>query len=455
LSYVKKLSELVKEKKAKICVMGLGYVGLPTALHFAASGYRVYGFDVDKKKINILNDNKLPFYDAGLDNTFEKAQKSGNITFHNKPDCIKECDFVLVIVPTPVNAQKVPELKYIISAGDFIAQNLRENQIIVLESTVYPGVTEEVLGKTIEQKTNKKAGEDFHLAYVPERYNPGDIKHTMSKIVRVIGANSPKIAEILKELYSTISELENGIFLVRDTKTAEASKVIENTQRDLNIALMNEIALICERLGIDSIEVIEAAATKWNFIKYYPGAGVGGHCLPHDPYYLTSKAKELGYNPEIILAGRRLNDWMPYHMTDLIQEGLNKIEKSVKGSKIIILGASYKENTGDLRSAPSEIVVKKLLQKGAEIILIDPYVIGVEEVWGCKLYKSLKEAPIQNADAIALMTFHDIFTDDLLLNIRKQLNEKVVLIDGRRKIDSVKISKDYFLIQLGSGIKHF
>lgn len=449
------IDQLVKDKKSIICVMGLGYVGLPTALHFAQKGFRVYGFDVDKKKIDVLQKNQLPFYDVGLEENFQKALATKNITFHDDPSCIKNCHISLVIVPTPVNNQKVPDLSYIVNAGEFIGNNYTDNHIVVLESTVYPGVTDEILGPTIEKYSGKKADQDFHLAYVPERYNPGDEKHTLSKVKRVIGANSPVVGKILHNLYSSIVEIPDGIVMVHNTKTAEAAKVIENTQRDLNIALMNEIALICERLGIDSIEVINAAATKWNFIKYTPGAGVGGHCLPHDPYYLTSKAKELGYNPEIILAGRRLNDWMPYHMTELIQDGLNKIEKSVKGSKIIILGASYKENTGDLRSAPSEIVVKNLLSKGAEIVLIDPYVFGVNEIWGCKLYKTLQEAPIHNADAIALMTFHDVFSDDLLLTIRKQLGEKVVLIDGRRKIDPSKVNNDYFLVQLGSGIKQF
>lgn len=454
MSFIKELEKLIQEKKAKICVMGLGYVGLPTALHFASSGFRVFGFDIDKKKIETLNKNKLPFYDVGLEENLGRALATNNITFHDTTECISECEFVLVIVPTPVNAQKVPDLSYIISAGEFIAKNLKENQIIVLESTVYPGVTEEILGATIAKNSKKKPGVDFHLAYVPERYNPGDEEHTISKLNRVLGADTPETASVLKDLYSAITDIEDGILVVRNTKTAEAAKVIENTQRDLNIALMNEIALICELLGIDSIEVIEAASTKWNFVKYVPGAGVGGHCLPHDPYYLTTKAKELGYNPEIILAGRRLNDWMPHHMTDLIQDGLNKIEKSVKGSKIIVLGASYKENTGDLRTAPSEIVVKRLLEKGANVILIDPYVLDTESIWGCKLYKSINEAPIKEADAVVLMTAHDVFTDKIIVDIREQLAKKVVLLDGRRKIKAKNVKEHYLLIQLGSGISH-
>lgn len=454
MSFIEDLKKLVAEKKAKICVMGLGYVGLPTSLHFASSGFRVFGFDTDKKKIAVLNENKLPFYDVGLEVNLEKALSTKNITFHDSPECINECDFVLVIVPTPVNAQKVPDLSYIISAGEFVGKNLKQNQIIVLESTVYPGVTEEILGATIAKVSKKKTGVDFHLAYVPERYNPGDEKHTISNLNRIIGADTPETAVVLKNLYEAITEIKDGILLVRNTKTAEAAKVIENTQRDLNIGLMNEIALICELLEIDAIEVIEAASTKWNFIKYMPGAGVGGHCLPHDPYYLTSKAKELGYNPEIILAGRRLNDWMPYHMTELIQDGLNKIEKSVNGSKIIVFGASYKENTGDLRSAPSEIVVKNLLNKGAKVILIDPYVLDTDTIWGCKLYKSINDAPIKNADAIAMMTSHNVFTDELLVDIREQLAKKVVLIDGRRRIKAKNVKEHYLLIQLGSGISH-
>jgi len=455
LPTLNEIDQLVKDKKSVICVLGLGYVGLPTALHFAQKGFRVYGFDVDKKKIAILQKNQLPFYDVGLEENFKKALTTKNITFHDDPSCIKNCHISLVIVPTPVNNQKVPDLSYIENAGEFIGTNYSDNHIVVLESTVYPGVTDEILGPTIEKFSGKKADQDFHLAYVPERYNPGDEEHTLSKVKRVIGANSPKVGKILHKLYSSIVEIPDGIVMVRNTKTAEAAKVIENTQRDLNIALMNEIALICERLGIDSVEVINAAATKWNFVKYIPGAGVGGHCLPHDPYYLTSKAKELGYNPEIILAGRRLNDWMPHHMTELIQDGLNKIRKSVKGSKVIVLGASYKENVGDLRSAPSEIVVENLLRKGADVVLIDPYVKTDGKLWGCELYKSLENAPIENTSAIAFMTAHDVFTEEVLLAIRGKLAKDAVLIDGRRRLDTTKLKEKYLIIKLGSGLTEY
>ncbi len=455
MSFIKELEKSIQKREAKICVMGLGYVGLPTALHFATSGFSVFGFDIDKKKIKTLNENKLPFYDVGLEENLEKALASKNITFHDNTECIKECDFVLVIVPTPVNAQKVPDLSYIINAGEMIAKNLKENQIIVLESTVYPGVTEEILGVTIAKISKKKPGVDFHLAYVPERYNPGDEEHTISNLNRILGADTPETVDILKELYSSISEIEDSVFVVRNTKTAEAAKVIENTQRNLNIALMNEIALICELLGIDSIEVIEAAATKWNFIKYFPGAGVGGHCLPHDPYYLTTKAKELGYNPEIILAGRRLNDWMPFHMTDLIQSGLNQIEKPVKGTKIIVLGAAYKENTGDLRSAPSEIVIKNLIKRGANVLLIDPNIITDEKkLWGAKLFKKVEDAPVENTSAVVLMTAHKEFSTDFLIKLKAKLAKEVVLVDGRRKVEYEKIKEKYFYIPIGSGLDY-
>jgi len=449
------LKQKISQRKTKICVMGLGYVGLPTALWFASKGFRVFGFDVDKHKIDLLQNNKLPFFDVGLDSLFDQALKTKKVTFHDETQCINECELVMVIVPTPVNEQKVPDLSYIVNAGEFIGENLIENQIIVLESTVYPGVTSEVLGPTIEQVSGKKAGKDFHLAYVPERYNPGDEENTITQSKRVIGADSQGLAEVLKQFYNEIIEIDDAIKIVRDTKTAEASKVIENTQRDLNIALMNEVALICEKLGIDAIEVIEAAATKWNFIKYYPGAGVGGHCLPHDPYYLTAKAKELGYNPEIILAGRRLNDWMPHHMTELTQNGLNKIEKPVKGTKIIILGAAYKENTGDLRSAPSEIVTKNLLLKGANVLLIDPNIMTDDKkLWGTNLYKSVNEAPIENASAVILMTAHNEFNTDYLIKLRKKLVDKVVLIDGRRKINYDKIKDHYYYLPIGSGLSY-
>ncbi|MBA7517780.1 UDP-N-acetyl-D-glucosamine 6-dehydrogenase [subsurface metagenome] len=432
-----------------IAVIGLGYVGLPTALHFAKSGVKVIGFDIDKEKINLLNNNSLPFFDVGLESTYEDALQTNRIVFSSETDSIRDADIILVIVPTPVDDQKIPDLKYIRSAGKIIGLNMKQNSIIVLESTVYPGTTEEVLGPIIEKFSGMKNGQHFHLAYVPERYNPGDEEHTIISVNRIVGAMNHRIASFVAEIYRKIVKAE--VFIAKNIKTAETAKVIENIQRDLNIALMNEISLICEKLGIDVIDVIEAASTKWNFIKYYPGAGVGGHCLPHDPYYLTMKAQELGYNPQLILAGRRLNDSMPLHVLRLIQDEFNNIHKPLKSENILILGASYKEGTDDLRSSPSKILVKELLQKQGRIEIVDPFVKG-RELWGVKLHQSFERVNLSEVSCIVIMTQHSLFNLEKLKEIRQKMDKsEVILIDGRRRIDKEKIKIYYIYRGIGDG----
>ncbi|MHA1400491.1 MAG: nucleotide sugar dehydrogenase [Candidatus Heimdallarchaeaceae archaeon] len=434
-----------------ICVMGLGYVGLPTALHFAKSGYNIIGFDIDTKKIEMLKKGKLPFFDVGLDVNFEKAKQTERIIFTSDEKKINESDIVIVVVPTPVDERKVPDLSYIIGAGEIIGRNLQDDTIIVLESTVYPGTTEEVLGTTIEKISGKKVGHNFHLAYVPERYNPGDPEHTLVKVNRVVGGSNEKVAKYVAKIYGKI--IEADVIVTRNIKTAEAAKVIENTQRDLNIALMNELALICERLGIDVMDVIEAAQTKWNFGKYYPGAGVGGHCLPHDPYYLTMKAKELGFHPEIILAGRRLNDSMPLHMVELVQDSLNNLMKSIKESKILLLGASYKAETGDLRSTPTEVIAKELAKKGAKLYIVDPF-IDNEKLWDIPVYNTFEDKIVKDIDCIVLITNHSYFDEESLLELKKKIdNDNVVFVDGRRTYNPEKMSEKYYYRGLGDGLR--
>jgi len=438
-------------KEMKVCVMGLGYVGLPTALHFANSGLKVIAFDIDKNKIDVLKEGKLPFLDFGLEMNFKQASKTKNIEYSYDPEDIKEADFILIIVPTPVNNKKTPDLSYVKNAACLVGRNLKENAIIILESTVYPGATEEVVGPTIEKESGKKQSEEFFLAYVPERYNPGDENNTLVRVNRIVGAENSEIAQKVANLYRIISKAE--VSIVRNIKTAEAAKVIENTQRDLNIALMNEIALICEKLGIDVMDVIDAAKTKWNFVPYYPGGGVGGHCLPHDPYYLTMKAQELGYFPQVILAGRRLNDSMPYHIVYLVQDILNEMKRPLKESKILVLGASYKEETSDLRSSPSEVVVKELVNKGSHVTIIDPY-IDKDKLWGVNTFQEIKSQTIASIDCIVLMTAHKYFSESLLLNIREQMQkERVAFIDGRRKINPNKIKEKYIYRGIGDGLR--
>ncbi len=430
----KKFSNKIENRNIRICVVGLGYVGLPTAIFFAEQGFNVLGVEINEQKISTINQGISTIGELGLDSRLSKVvQDKKLIATSNLVNSTKNSDVILIIVPTPITKSKDPDLSHIISAGEKVAEGLNTGKLVVLESTVYPGVTEEIL-KPILEKSGLTAGEDFGLAYCPERYNPGDDEHSIEKVARVVGGITPEWAEITRQLYQFI--IKKDIKVLRNIKTTEAAKVIENTQRDLNIALMNELAMIFEKIGIDVMEVIDGANTKWNFNAYYPGGGVGGHCLPVDPYYLVKKARELGYHSKVISAGRTINDYMPKHVFGLLTDALNENEKSVKNSKIVVLGLSYKENVGDDRESPSEELINQLKDNQAIIRIVDPYIdeshLGVIEK---DVYKAL-----EGADALVLMTSHDAFRN---LDLRKseKLMEIPLLIDGRRVFDPEETKK--------------
>ncbi len=430
----KKLVEKIKNRNSKISVVGLGYVGLPTAIFFAEQGFNVVGVERDKYKISKINQGISTIGELNLDGRLVEVVNNKKLfATRNLEMATKDSDIILLIVPTPVTKSKDPDLSYIISAGEKVAKELDKGNLVVLESTVYPGVTEEVL-KPILESSGLCAGEDFGLAYCPERYNPGDDDHSIEKVARVVGGITPEWAEVTRQLYQFI--INENITVLRNIKTAEAAKVIENTQRDLNIALMNELAMIFEKIGIDVMEVIDGASTKWNFNVYYPGAGVGGHCLPVDPYYLVKKANELGYHSKVISAGRTINDYMPMHVFGLLTDALNENEKSVKNSKIIVLGLSYKENVGDDRESPSEELILQLKNNQAIVTIVDPYIdespLGFVEK---DVYKAL-----EGADAMVLMTAHDEFRN-LDLREVKRLMKLALLIDGRRVYDPMQSRK--------------
>ncbi len=421
------LSEKFNNKSAVVCVIGLGYVGLPTAVSFAEKGFRVIGADKKKQVVDLINRGGCHLKDLNLDERVKKVVQDKKLTATaDTAEATRKSDAILIIVPTPVTPDKRPDLVPVISSGEDIAKGLGKNKLVVLESTVYPGVTEDVLNPLLE-KSGLKAGVDFGLAHCPERYNPGDSKHTIGDVVRVIGGITPQWGETTKQLYRHIVK---DVFLVKDIKTAEAAKVIENIQRDLNIALMNELALIFEKMNIDVMDVIKAASTKWNFNVYYPGAGVGGHCLPVDPYYLVKKAEELGYHSKVITAGRAINDYMPVHVFELLVDALNECEKSVKNSKVVVLGFSYKENVGDPRESPVEIFVEELERRDARIHIVDPYI----ESEYLKKYGEVEKdvySALDGADAMVLMTAHREFRE-LELQRAKGLMRTPILIDGRR-----------------------
>ena len=355
------MGETMKTKT--VCVVGLGYVGLPLAKAFSKH-LKVTGYDIDEEKIKNLNSNN----------------NEDNLEFTAKPSKIRQADFVLICVPTPVTKSKEPDLKYVKSATEIVGKNLKKGAVVVLESTVYPGVTEEIVKPIMEEKSGMKCGADFKIGYSPERINPGDEAHTLDKITKVVAGMDEKTTEILADLYGLIT----NVYKAKDIKTAEAAKVIENIQRDLNIALMNELAIIFHKMGLDTKAVLEAASTKWNFHRYSPGL-VGGHCIPVDPYYLVYKAKELGYHPQVILAGRAINDYMPKHVAEMAIKSLNEVGKVIKGSKVLIMGLTYKENVPDTRESPVREMVKELKEFGVNVYGYDPLLSKEEiEAFGVK-----------------------------------------------------------------------
>jgi UDPglucose 6-dehydrogenase/UDP-N-acetyl-D-galactosamine dehydrogenase len=407
-------------KTKTVCVVGLGYVGLPLAKAFSKH-LKVIGFDIDSDKIRKLN----------------QGNNEENVEFTSDPSRIKEADFVLIAVPTPVTKSKEPDLSFVKSAAEFVGKNLKRGAIVVLESTVYPGVTEDIVAPILEKESGMRCGIEFKIGYSPERINPGDEAHTLNKITKIVAGMDEKTTETLAELYGLITT----VYKAKDIKTAEAAKVIENIQRDLNIALMNELAIIFHKMGLDTQSVLEAARTKWNFHPYMPGL-VGGHCIPVDPYYLVYKAKELGYHPQVILAGRAINDYMSKHVAEMAIKGLNEVGKVIKGSKVLIMGLTYKENVPDTRESPVREMVKELKEFGVEVYGYDPLLSKEEiEQFGVK---ALNELNVKNEkmDCVIVAVAHDEFRKTGMEDIMRMMNDKPVLIDVRGMVDGEGAAKE-------------
>jgi len=410
----------MKLSEVKICVVGLGYVGLPLAVHFARTNLApVIGFNDTAEKIKKLQ--------AGIDTTHEvgdEAVKTAKIIYTNDPAQIKKANFIIVAVPTPIDDQKKPDLSLVESASLIIGQNLQPGSVVVYESTVYPGVTEEICLPILEKESGLIGGQDFKIGYSPERINPGDHEHTVDKIIKVVSGQDQETLELVAQVYGLICKA--GVHKAPNIKTAEAAKVIENIQRDLNVALMNELALIFDKLGLDTQAVIDAASTKWNFHRYNPGL-VGGHCIGVDPYYLTYRAQELGYQPEIILAGRHLNDSMAKIVAEKIIDQLDQPRKA----KALVLGLTFKENVNDFRNSKSKDVIKTLQKAGVEVMAMDPMASDgeLEKLFGIK-NSSWEE--ISDLDAVVYIVPHQKFSSITLEMLKKKCQGKAVLFDLRR-----------------------
>lgn len=370
----------------KICIVGLGYVGLPLA-HAFSEKYDVVGLDIYQTRIDELNLG----YDRTLELNKSQVQEAldNNIKFTSNVEDIKACNIYIVTVPTPIDKNKRPDLTPLIKASETIAKVLKKEDIVIYESTVYPGATEEECVPILEKFSQMKFNKDFFCGYSPERINPGDKEHTVTKILKVTAGSTPKIAKKVDDLYASI--IKAGTHLAPTIKVAEASKVIENSQRDINIAFVNELALIFNKLGIDTNDVLEAASTKWNFLPYKPGL-VGGHCIGVDPYYLAYKAQEVGYNPEIILSGRRLNDNMGIYVANQVIKLMIKNGYKIDGAKVLVLGITFKENCPDIRNSRVIDVISELKDFGCVVDVYDPWA-NKEEVkreYGISLIENLK-----------------------------------------------------------------
>lgn len=415
----------------KVAVVGLGYVGLPIAVAFGKRG-EVVGFDINKIKINELR--------KGFDRTGEVSEgdlKSARIQFTSEPADLKAADFIIVAVPTPINEALQPDLTALRKSSELIGANLSPGSIVVFESTVYPGATEEVCQPILEKISGMKCGVDFKLGYSPERINPGDKEHTLEKIVKVVAAQDAESLEIVASTYALV--VKAGIHRASSIKVAEAAKVIENTQRDLNIALMNELALIFHRLDIDTKSVLEAAGTKWNFLKFSPGL-VGGHCIGVDPYYLTSKAESVGYHPQVILAGRRINNGMGKFVAEQTMKRLSQLNRPINDLKVAVLGLTFKENVPDLRNSKVPDIIHELKEYGVQVLVHDPIAESEEAVEEYGIHLSTWEQ-LKDVDGIVLAVSHQAYAEmdsqKLLLPLRSQRDG--VVIDVKCMLDQAKL----------------
>ena len=405
----------------KIAVIGLGYVGLPLALEFSKK-YDVIGFDISKKRVDELC--------LGIDRTKEVIEElildslENRLKITSREDELISANIYIVTVPTPITISKKPDLSYLVDATNLISKGLKKKDLVIYESTVYPGCTEEVCVPILEEKSGLKFNDDFFCGYSPERINPGDKKMTLTKIIKVVSGSNRKTAIRVKKLYDSI--ITAGTYLAENIKVAEASKAIENAQRDLNISFVNELALIFDKMNIDTNEVLKAASTKWNFLNFKPGL-VGGHCISVDPYYLTFKSESLGYTPEVILSGRKINDNMPFFIASKLVKSFVKKQIKIPNSEVLILGITFKENCTDIRNSKIPIIVKELESYGINVSVYDTNADKneVKEEFSINLVNQLK-----TYDGIILAVSHNDFQGIKLSEIKRNKNSVVYDLKG-------------------------
>ena len=407
--------------KNKIAIIGLGYVGLPLAVEFGKK-YPTTGFDINGPRIAAL----ISGHDSTLEVDEAELKQATQLNYTTDIEQLKSCNIYIVTVPTPIDSHKRPDLTPLEKASETVGKVLSKGDIVIYESTVYPGATEEVCVPILQRHSGLTFNKDFYCGYSPERINPGDKEHRVTTIKKVTSGSTPEIADIVDNLYKSI--ITAGTHKASSIKVAEAAKVIENTQRDLNIALMNELAIIFERLGIDTLEVLKAAGTKWNFLPFRPGL-VGGHCIGVDPYYLTHKAEILGYHPQVIQAGRRINDGMAAYVAQQTIKQMIRSGTNIRGAKVIVLGLTFKENCSDLRNSKVADLVKELQEFGCEVYVHDPLAEAEQALheYGITL-REWHQLP-QNADAIVAAVSHAKYTTQPVANLLAPLKRCGVFID--------------------------
>jgi UDP-N-acetyl-D-galactosamine dehydrogenase len=409
-----------------VAVIGLGYVGLPLVVEFGKH-FRTIGFDIATSKV----ESCLKGVDPSRELTDEEMSVSPHAVYTADPTMLAEADIIVVAVPTPVDIAHVPDFRPLIGSSTSVGRHMKKGAIVVYESTVYPGATEEVCIPVLERESGFKWKQDFFVGYSPERINPGDKEHTLTKILKIVAGDTPETLDKVAKLYEVI--IVPGVHRASSIKTAEAAKVIENTQRDLNISLMNELAIIFEKLGIDTSEVLAAAGTKWNFLKFTPGL-VGGHCIGVDPYYLTHKAEMLGYTPQVILAGRRINDGMGKFIAEQTIKHMIAAGSHVKGAKVNVLGLTFKENCGDLRNSKVIDIINELKTYGVEVYVTDPQAESDEAMheYGVPL---TPWADLPRADAIVAAVAHKEYAALSMEDFSKKLIKGGAFIDVKAAFD--------------------
>lgn len=410
-----------------VAVIGLGYVGLPLATSLSQK-VRVIGFDINKAKIESYRQGIDPTNEVG----YEKL-KAAKIDFTSSCEDLKKASFFIIAVPTPIKKDRTPDLDPVVGASGIVGKALQKGSIVVYESTVYPGVTEDICAPILERESGLKCGVDFKIGYSPERINPGDKKHTVENITKIVSGMDAESLDVIAEVYSLV--VKAGVYRAESIKVAEAAKVIENTQRDINIAFMNELSIIFNKMGIDTQAVLKAAGTKWNFLNFSPGL-VGGHCIGVDPYYLTYKAEELGYHPQVILSGRRINDSMGKYVAENTVKQLIKADKPIKGSKVLVMGITFKENVPDVRNSKVIDIIEELGEYGLDVSVCDAVADRAE----VKHEYGIDMVDIESGetyDAVVMTVSHDAYKGKTLEEIKRLFTKGTsVLIDVKGIFDS-------------------